>query len=165
MKASYVATALCAATLFVTGVRAEEPAGAIPAATPPAATTAPAAPAVKPHATDAEIIARYDTNKDGKLDEDERAAVQMNTLDKKVAEKNEMRERAVTRLKAFDTDGDGKLSEAERTAMEKERREKAEKNPRAMKRIDTNGDGKLSDAEWAAVKDKVKERIEERKEK
>jgi len=53
----------------------------------------------------AEILEKFDTNKDGKLDKDERKAAFE-------ARKAEM-------IKKFDKDGDGKLSEDERKAMPK----------------------------------------------
>ena len=110
-------------------------------------------------ARDAEIIKRYDTNKDGKLDEAEVAAVKEQTLmagqEKRAERRDRVQERAGERIKEFDTNGDGKLDEAEKAAMETTVRARMEKRPLVMKRLDTDGDGKLSDAEWAAGRDKI----------
>jgi hypothetical protein len=78
-----------------------------------------------------EMLEKYDTNKDGKLDKDERKAAFE-------ARKAEM-------IKKFDKDGDGKLSEDERKAAGEAR--KAE----MIKRFDKDGDGKLSEDERKAM--------------
>ena len=79
----------------------------------------------------AEMLEKYDTNKDGKLDKDERKAAFE-------ARKAEM-------IKKFDKDGDGKLNEDERKAAGQAR--KAE----MLKRFDKDGDGKLSEEERKAL--------------
>lgn len=53
-------------------------------------------------------VKKYDKNGDGKLDQEERAALQ--------------KERQAEIIKKYDKDGDGKLDEAERKAMQEERR-------------------------------------------
>ena len=53
-----------------------------------------------------QILKRFDTNKDGKLDETEKADMQKKMADRKAKV-----------LEKFDTDKDGKLSEEERKAM------------------------------------------------
>ncbi|MBC8039603.1 MAG: EF-hand domain-containing protein [Opitutaceae bacterium] len=147
MKTSFLFPALLAATQFVL---------------PAAAETEP----VSEH--DAAIIKRYDTNKDGKLDEGEIAAVkeQMLMVDQeKRGEKIEkLKERQAEWLKEFDQDGDGKLNEAEKKTMETTLRARMAKNPHMMKRLDTDGDGKLSDLEWGTAREKLIARfMEERK--
>ena len=52
-----------------------------------------------------ERLAKYDKNKDGKIDDEERKA--------------EMADREAAMIKKFDKDGDGKLSEEEKAAMPK----------------------------------------------
>lgn len=79
----------------------------------------------------AEMLEKFDTNKDGKLDKDERKAAFE-------ARKAEM-------IKKFDKDGDGKLNEDERKAAGQAR--KAE----MLKRFDKDGDGKLSEDERKAL--------------
>jgi Ca2+-binding EF-hand superfamily protein len=114
-------------------------------------------------ARDAEIIKRYDTNKDGKLDEAEVAAVKEQMLMAGQEKREERHERVQEWIKEFDKNGDGKLDEAEKAVMETTVRARMEKRPLAMKRLDTDGDGKLSDAEWAAGRDKVMQRLKENK--
>lgn len=78
-----------------------------------------------------EILEKFDTNKDGKLDADERKAM--------------MEARRKEMLAKFDKDGDGKLDEDERKAMMEEQRAEMEK--RMLERFDKDGDGKLSEEE------------------
>lgn len=147
MKTSFLFPALFAATQFVL----------------------PSAPAAEPDPTairDAEIIKRYDTNKDGKLDETEVAAVKEQMLMANQEKREERLERVKERqgewIKEFDQDGDGKLNDEEKKTMETTLRARMEKSPRLMKRLDTDGDGKLSDAEWAAGREKVIGRLQNR---
>ncbi len=148
MKVPFLVPVFLAATQFLTSASAAEPA---------AGTTA---------ARDAEIIKRHDTNKDGKLDEAEVAAVKeqmlMATQEKRDEKRERVQERAGEWIKEFDQNGDGKLDETEKAAMETTVRARMEKRPFMMKRLDTDGDGKLSDSEWAAGRDKVMQRIKEK---
>lgn len=116
-------------------------------------------------ARDAEIIKRYDTNKDGKLDETEVAAVKEQMLmanqEKREARLDRVKERQGEWIKEFDKDGDGKLNDEEKKAMEAAVRSRMEKNPRMMERLDTDKDGKLSDAEWAAGRERLFERLKD----
>lgn len=89
----------------------------------------------------AKMLEKFDTNKDGKLDEMEKAAAKEaggHRLDKFIEKHPEF-------LKKHDANGDGKLDETERKAahqaMEAER----------MK-FDTNKDGKLDQTEREAMK-------------
>ncbi|HSI07529.1 MAG: EF-hand domain-containing protein [Rariglobus sp.] len=138
MKTSFLFPALLAATQFVLPAVAEnEP--------------------VSEH--DAAIIKRYDTNKDGKLDEAEIAAVKEQMLmadQEKRGEKIEkVKERQAEWLKEFDKDGDGKLNDAEKKTMETTLRARMEKRPRLLKQFDSDNDGKLSDIEWATAREKI----------
>lgn len=142
MKVSFLFPVFLAATQFVTPAAAEE------TASPPVA------------ARDAEIIKRYDTNKDGKLDEAEIAAVKEERLMMSQDKREEKRERVKERLKEFDKNGDGQLDAAEKAAMEATLRARIEKRPMLLKRLDTDGDGKLSDAEWLAGREKAIERLQ-----
>lgn len=76
------------------------------------------------------VLARYDRNKDGKLDEAERAKWQADLAarrEKHQAERNAMLER-------FDTNKDGRLSEEEKAAAKLEmQRERSEKDAERMK--------------------------------
>ena len=83
----------------------------------------------------AKILQKYDTNGDGKLDDQERAAMRANFQAKRAAHRAKM-------LAEFDTNKDGKLEPTERAAMRKERADKV------FARLDTNGDGQISRAEF-----------------
>jgi Ca2+-binding EF-hand superfamily protein len=124
------------------------------------------------------VLEKYDANKNGQLDADEKAAFERD----REARREEF-------IKKFDTDGDGKLSEAEKEAareqfprmdhgrhgremhqrmlekydankngqLDPEEREVARRDREArreefMKRFDSDGDGKLSDSEREAAR-------------
>ena len=147
MKASFLFPVTLAATLFVSVAHADQP------------TTNP---------KDAEIIKRYDTNKDGKLDEEEIAAVKEQMMDSKMEKQEEKRDRLQEKQKEwlaeYDANKNGKLDPEEKAIMEKTVRARIENAPRMLKRFDSDGDGKLSDTEWIAVRDKVLARIQDGKE-
>ena len=92
------------------------------------------------------LLKRFDTNKDGKIDESEFAVMR--------AKRKENRTK-------WDTNGDGKLDDTEKATRKEtnksKRLEKMQSKPRLMKRFDTNGDGKLDDNEIAQMKAKRKE--------
>jgi Ca2+-binding EF-hand superfamily protein len=73
------------------------------------------------------ILERFDSNKDGKLDEAERAAAKAEWEKRRSASpergpaSEKIREEM---LKRFDRDGDGKLSDAERAAAKEERQKR-----------------------------------------
>jgi Ca2+-binding EF-hand superfamily protein len=131
------------------------------------------------------VLEKYDTNKNGQLDPDEKAAFESD----REARREEF-------IKRFDTDGDGKLSEAEKEAareqfpgmgkgghgrhgremhermiekydankngqLDPEEREVARRDREArraefMKRFDTDGDGKLSESEREAMREEMR---------
>lgn len=83
-----------------------------------------------------EMLAKFDTNKDGKLDADERTAVR------------------AEHFKRLDGNGDGKVTKAEfpaavQAAQEKERADRLAARFDAM---DTNKDGTVTSAEFLAYK-------------
>ena len=100
----------------------------------------------------AKLLERFDANKDGVLDEGERAAV-------KQAHKEHGAERAAEILAKhpeLDTDGDGKLSREEGEAgrakhQAKRQAELKEKHPEAFAKVDTNGDGTIDQGERCAA--------------
>ena len=63
------------------------------------------------------LLERYDKNKNGKLDQDEREALR--------------KDREADRIKRFDKNGDGKLDEQERQAASSEFRKRRAENPPA----------------------------------
>lgn len=84
----------------------------------------------------AEMLAKYDANKDGKLDDTERAAAKAD------------------RFKALDKDGDGKVKRADfPAALEAaHEKEKQERQLAMFDRMDTDKDGTVTAAEFAAFK-------------
>ena len=88
-----------------------------------------------------EILKKFDTDGDGKLNEEER---------KKVRDEMASRRSGLPPLLAqkFDKDRDGKLSDQERAEFRKEMVNKGRKlSPHLMQRFDKNGDGVLSEEE------------------
>ncbi len=73
-----------------------------------------------------EVLAKYDANKDGTLDENERAAAKQDFI------------------KQYDANGNGQLDPEERVKVREARA--AER----FKKLDTNGDGQLSLSEFQA---------------
>ena len=90
----------------------------------------------------AEILQKYDTNKDGKLDDSEKATMKADFQAKHEQRKAEM-------LAKFDTNKDGKLDDAEKATMRDVR------TTEAFKKLDTNGDGQLSLTEFKAGRAKM----------
>lgn len=86
----------------------------------------------------AKLLERFDTNKDGQLDESERAAMKKAFEAKRAERHQEM-------LAKYDLDKDGKLSESERAAARQDRLVER------FKAIDTNGDGSISLQEFEAA--------------
>ena len=84
----------------------------------------------------AAIIKQFDTDGDGKLNEEERAAA-------KEARSAKMAEKKAEILAKYDTDGDGKISKEERQAAK----------DAFIEKYDTDGDGKLSKEERQVAKD------------
>ncbi len=85
----------------------------------------------------AEMLQKYDANKDGKLDDSEKATMRADRKAEFEAKKQEM-------LAKYDTNRDGKLDETERAAMRDDRA------AARFAKLDTDHDGKLSLAEFKA---------------
>lgn len=91
-----------------------------------------------PREVPAEVIAKFDTDGDGKLNEEERKAAGE-------ARKAEFAKRRAEMIEKFDTDKDGKLSPEERKAA-------------MLARFDKDGDGSLNDAEKEAMRKEIADR-------
>ncbi len=120
------------------------------------------------------MLRRFDTNKDGKLDEAEKDAMkQYQAEGQGRRERGEQTrftpEQRQEMIKKFDKDGDGKLNAEERKAMMEERRKKMqaegqgrrergeqprftpEQRQEMIKKFDKDGDGKLNAEERKAA--------------
>ncbi|WP_455565031.1 EF-hand domain-containing protein [Akkermansia biwaensis] len=94
------------------------------------------------------VLEQYDTDKDGKLSDEEKAAVKAEIDKRMKARRDEM-------MKKYDKDGDGKLSREERQSMRdgwakahpEAVKKMEERRAEMMKKYDKDGDGKLSDEE------------------
>jgi hypothetical protein len=147
MKKTFLSLTLGSATLFLAAAHAEEPkpAPAVPVST----AVTPAAPLVAMDSAQADLLRRYDTNHDGKLDENELAAAHEGMLKENLngtggGERGKKIRAAL--LKRFDLNGDGVLDADEKAAMKKY----------FLDRFDTNHDGKLDETERAAMREQLK---------
>lgn len=90
-----------------------------------------------PHLDRDEVIQKYDTNKDGQLSDQEKAALHADMKAKREQKHKEM-------LNKFDTNKDGKLDENERKAAQDAFAEER------FKKLDTDGNGQISLSEFKA---------------
>ncbi|MSU48886.1 MAG: hypothetical protein EXS37_07335 [Opitutus sp.] len=144
---------------------------------PPESPPGPAASG--PEVNRKRMLAQFDQNKDGRLDEEERAAAKKFMAERGGGPGGKMHDEMIKR---FDKNGNGKIDEDERGAvqefMKKRRRpgagpstmnreadEKAaldkvlrsavEANAAQLQRFDEDKDGRLSDQEWTAARKKI----------
>lgn len=114
----------------------------------------------------AQMLARFDTDGDGELSEEERLAAREAFR----AERDERRQQWL--LEQYDKDGDGVLSEAEQAQIDADREEReaererrdAERQQRALEAYDTDGDGQLSREERQAGEQQRREYMEQQRE-
>ena len=92
----------------------------------------------------AEILQKFDTNKDGQLDASEKAAMKQAWEAKRAERKAEM-------LAKFDTNKNGTIDESEKAAMKQAfEAKRAERTAEVFKKLDADGDGQLSLTEFQA---------------
>ena len=97
------------------------------------------------------ILEKFDTNNDGELSEEEKAAMKKAMEERREAGKAKMLER-------FDTNKDGKLSEEERNAArEAMAKKRKEIRDAVLAEFDKNGNGKLDEDEREGVREWIKE--------
>ncbi len=132
----------------------------------------------------AKLQERFDTNKDGKLDENEKAAAQKELGrggekrpgDKRPFDLNgtlppELEKKL---LQHFDKNSNGKLDDDEKAAAQEEMKKRREQggkpgrpgaggppDGKLLQHFDKNGDGKLDDTERAAAQEEMKKRREQ----
>ena len=92
-----------------------------------------------PHKLPPEVIAKFDKDGDGKLNDDEKAEAKAALGEREAARKKEM-------LEKFDADKDGKLNDDEKAAMREEVKKKI------LEKFDKDGDGKLNEEERAELR-------------
>ena len=122
------------------------------------------------------MLEKYDADKDGKLNEEERGKAREEM-------KKHFKERRAEMLKKFDKDGDGKLSEEERKALHEAMKKRhgdrkpgegrpggPGKGPRGadfrkkmIEKFDADGDGKLNEEERAKARESFKKRAKSAK--
>jgi len=89
------------------------------------------------------MLEKFDTDKDGKLSEDERKAMRTEMDGKREQFRAKM-------LEKFDADKDGKLSDAEKAAMKEAMKARHEE---MLTKYDANKDGKLDMSEMQTARD------------
>ena len=99
-----------------------------------------------------QIRERFDTDGDGALSADERAAI--------AAEFGDPVDRAAVLLGLYDADDSGALDATELGALQQDIEARCEQRESALlARFDTDGDGQLSDAERQAARDALEQRF------
>ena len=89
------------------------------------------------------MLEKFDTDKDGKLSDEERKAMRTEMEEKREQFRAKM-------LEKFDTDKDGKLSDEEKATMREEMKARHEA---LLAKYDADEDGKLSPTEIQAARD------------
>jgi Ca2+-binding EF-hand superfamily protein len=114
-----------------------------------------------------QLLEKFDTDGDGQLNEEERAAMR-EAAEKHRGGKDGERPSREEILEKFDADGDGQLSEEERAAAReamggrKGRRGHGNREE-MMKKYDTDGDGELNEEERAAMREEFEKRKKEQR--
>lgn len=90
-----------------------------------------------PRGHKAEMLKKFDANKDGKIDAAEKTQIKDAFKAERIARKAKV-------LAQFDANKNGKLDDAEKATM------RAQRKAAAFKRIDANNDGKITPDEFAA---------------
>lgn len=121
--------------------------------------TAPANPRPELNPRQRELLTKFDRNRDGRIDDEEKLAARAYMRD---MSRGGPKERYKKALKLFDKNGDGKLDAAERAKAEKAREEFQANRATILKRFDRDGDGVLNEEERAAALEAREERPKRR---
>jgi Ca2+-binding EF-hand superfamily protein len=141
-----LALSLLAATLIPVFTAAAEP-----------GSTGPVNARPELNARQRDLLERFDRNRDGRIDDEEKLAARSYMRGKTDADPGERSKKA---LKLFDKNSDGRLDEVERAEAEKAREQLQANRDTVMAKFDTNKDGVLNDEERAAA---IKAREERQK--
>lgn len=118
----------------------------------------------------ARMLQKFDADKDGKLNENEKATMREEMAKHPRRKKNahhpeggdfrsNQHQHRARILKKFDLDHDGELNESEQAAMKAEhKRHRVELQQRLKDKFDANKDGKLDDTEKAAMRNAIENR-------
>ncbi len=98
-----------------------------------------------------EVVAKYDKDGDGQLNEEESAAAKSAQGEKKIGKKR------AEILKKFDKDGDGELNKEEQDAV------RADKKQKLIEQFDEDKDGKLNETEKAKMMELIQKRHDSHK--
>ncbi len=151
MKPAVLVLPLLSATLFLAG-----PARADDSSDLPVPDMTPSASDLKPGGAGyQELLQRYDTNHDGKLDDDELAAAHEDMARERLENGQGVGKKVRQQLlEKFDKNHDGRLEPDEREAARQYLQEHVELRQQfLLERYDKNGDGKLDDTERAAMRE------------
>jgi len=115
-----------------------------------------------------QMTERYDTNKDGRVDDKERQAARADYM------KRQLEERKKRHFERFDANKDGKLDVEEQAGLEKHNKEHEERDAREqadrerrrkefMGIHDKDGDGEITEKEREGIREYYRKRSEERR--
>jgi Ca2+-binding EF-hand superfamily protein len=120
----------------------------------------------------ARLLEMFDKNKDGQLDETERAAAKKYAEEHGLRPGAPMRERMARTSRSadgmrtelrhrFDRDGNEKIDDSEMSALEQAMRPRLDSAPLLRQRYDKNGDGKIDEDEWKAARPQLQQWLNE----
>lgn len=156
MRYAFLALLLVSATLFLPARADEQP--DVPAPAAPADELQPGG------ATYQQLLQRYDTNHDGRLDENELAAAHEDMAKQRLEDGKGVGKKVRQELlEKFDKNHNGRLDPDEREAARQYLQQHVEERQKLMlERYDTNHDGKLDDSERAAMREDLRKMREKR---
>ena len=106
----------------------------------------------------AEMLKKYDIDKDGKLNEAEEA--RRRAAYEQAARERAERYRRESELREHDANNDGKLDTKESAARDADRADRERRKKEFIKKYDTNGDGHINGDEWQEAGPALREAIQ-----